>query len=213
MTLETTIEKARMDKLRFRSLDGRDVAPAEWLRMWSSLYRGYDEAEYRSLIAAHETFSAADFERIGRWKDNAGADGRWKPNVAMVAYKIWVQASLEMPRCPDQNHIAEFLLDWSERKYRNEYKSSVVQERCFGLSSATTILHFISGGRYPIFDSRVRRAASRVLDSPVANTVQWYLDSYCPLVSRVAIECGVTDVRSVDRALFCYGARRLPCSK
>jgi hypothetical protein len=80
----------------------------------------------------------------------------------------------------------------------------------FGLSRATTLLHFISGGRYPIFDSRVRKAMTRLLNCPVPKTGRWYLDSYRPLFSEVAALCGTEDFRMVDKALFSYGDRILP---
>jgi hypothetical protein len=204
-----------MDRLRFLSPDGTDIAPEEWLRVWSSLYGvddEDDEVEYRALIAKDGAFSRTDFERIGRWKDNAVSDGRWKPNVAMVAYKIWMQATSELPRCPGGNAVAAFLDDWSERKYQDKYKSGLVREKRFGLARATTLLHFISGGRFPIFDARVRRAASRLLNSRARNTVRWYLDSFCQIFSEIASACGTKDLRSIDRALFCYGDRTRRCS-
>jgi hypothetical protein len=113
----------------------------------------------------------------------------------------------------DENQISRFLEDWSERRYTDEYEinpkraARKVVEKRFGLSRASTLLHFISGGRFPIFDSRVRRAMSRLLDCPVRNTIRWYLDSYCPLFSKLARECGTDDLRLVDMALFCYGER------
>jgi hypothetical protein len=138
-------------------------------------------------------------------------DSNWRPNVAMVAYKIWMQAARELPGADlDEDHISRFLGDWSERMYTDEYgteaKRRIVKKR-FGLSRASTLLHFISGARFPIFDSRVRRAMLRLLDSPVRNTMRWYLDFYCPLFSEVARECGTDDLRLVDMALFSYGGR------
>ena len=42
---------------------------------------------------------------------------------------------------------------------------------------------------------------TRLLNSPVPNTVGWYLDSYCPLFSEIAALCGTQDLRMVDEAL------------
>jgi hypothetical protein len=126
-----------------------------------------------------------------------------------VAYTIWRQAAKDLPVCPDESHVAGFLADWSERKYMDHFKSGIVQKR-FGLSRATTLLHFLSGGRFPIFDSRVRKAMTRLLGSRVPNTVHWYLDSFCPLVLEIAALCGTEDLRMVDKALFSYGGRSLP---
>ncbi len=200
-----------MTQFRFRSTDGTDIAPGEWLRLWAALYTEYDDVEHDELIAKHKSFSAVDFERIGRWKDDAKTEGKWKPNVASVAYLIWMQAASELPVCPDNGRVADFLDDWSERKYTDKFKTKAVKKR-FGLSRASTLLHFISGGRVPIFDSRVRRAMTRLLNSRVPNTIRWYLDSYCPLFLEIAALCGKEDLRMVDKALFSYGGRTLPFS-
>ena len=180
--------------------------------MWADPYTKYDDDVYRELIAKHKSFAAADFEQIGQWKDDAKSDGnKWKANVASVAYRIWMLTASELPKCPDDGRVAEFLDAWSDRKYTDKYKEGPVEKR-FGLSRTTTLLHFISGGRFPIFDSRVRRAMTRLLNSPVPNTVRWYLDSYCPNFSEVAALCGTEDLRMVDKALFSYGERILPFS-
>lgn len=200
-----------MSRFRFRSSDGRDIAPEEWLCKWTALYPSNDYAGYSELIAKHESLSAADFEQIGKWKDRAKTESRWKANVASVAYPIWILAASESPKCPEESRLADFLDDWSERKYTDEYANGPVEKR-FGLSRATTLLHFISGGRFPIFDSRVRMAMTRLLNAPVRNTVCWYLDSYCPLFSEIAALCGTEDLRMVDKALFSYGNPTLPFS-
>ena len=152
--------------------------------------------------------------RIGRWKDGARTDGRWKANVASVAYPIWMQAASEMPKCPEGMGVADFLNDWSNRKYKDEWPTRSVEKR-FGLSRATTLLHFLSGGCFPIFDSRVRTAITRLSPNStrVENTVGWYLDSYCSLFAELAAVCGSEDFRTMDKALFSYGARNLPFSK
>ncbi len=201
-----------MSRFRFRSSDGRDIAPEEWLRTWASLYPSNRYAGYSDLIAKHKSFSAADFIQIGKWKDDAKTEGKWKPDVAMVAYRIWMLAASELPKCPEESRVAGFLDFWSNRKYTDEYKNGP-KEKPFGLSRATALLHFISGGRYPIFDSRVRRALARLLNSRVPpKTVPWYLGSYCPLFSEIAALCGTEDFRMVDKALFSYGDRTLPFS-
>ena len=57
-----------MSQFRFRSSDGRDIAPQEWLRVWAELYpeKDYDNAEYGELIAKHKNFATDDFVRIGK---------------------------------------------------------------------------------------------------------------------------------------------------
>jgi hypothetical protein len=200
-----------MNQFRFRSVDGSDISPQDWLNIWSDRYPSKDYAGYSELIAKHKSLSAADFALIGKWKDAAKTDGKWKPNVASVAYLIWMQAASEAPKCPEETDVAIFLDDWSGRSYADEY-ANLTREKHFGLSRATTLLHFISGGHFPIFDSRVRRAMARLLAFRIPNTVRGYLDSYRPLFSEIADVCGTEDVRMVDMALFSYGDRILPFS-
>jgi hypothetical protein len=206
-----------MSQFRLRGSDGRDIAPQEWLRVWAELYpeKDYDLAEYGELIAKHKNFVADDFVRMGKWKDRARTESKWKANVASVAYRIWMQAALEIPKCPEGRRVADFLDDWSNRRYTDEWPTRSVEKR-FGLSRATTLLHFLSGGCFPIFDSRVRTAMTRLLSpnsTRVENTVRWYLDSYCSLFAELAALCGAEDFRTMDKALFSYGARNLPFSK
>jgi hypothetical protein len=197
-----------MSQFRFRSLDGSDIMPEEWLHMWADLYPSADYAGYEELIVRHKSFSHADIERIGRWKDNAKTEGKWKPNVASVAYEIWMQAASELPVCPKDDLTADFLDDWSGRKYTDEFGIRRVEKR-FGLSRATTLLHFVSGGGFPIFDSRVRKAMTRLLSSHAPNTVRWYLDSYRPLFLEIAALCRTRDLRTVDMALFSHGGKKI----
>jgi hypothetical protein len=196
-----------MSKFRFQSVDGADVSPQEWLLVWAARYPSNSYAGHTELIQKHKSFSAEDIVRIGKWKDAVKTEAKWKPNVASVAYPIWMQAASELPKCPEGGGVESFLADWSERKYTDEFASGPAVKR-FGLSRATTLLHFISGESFPIFDSRVRRAMNRLLGKTVPNTVRWYLDSYCPLFAEVAAECGTKDVRMVDKALFSYGGRK-----
>jgi len=98
------------------------------------------------------------------------------------------------------------LEDWANRTYTDKFKNGLRKKR-FGLSRATTILHFVSGGRYPIFDSRVKAAMARLLGQPkLPDTVASYLDSYLPLFNELAEQCETLDLRMLDKALFSYGA-------
>jgi hypothetical protein len=188
-----------------------ECQPQEWLRTWAERYTALDDAEHRALIARSEVFSRDDFIRIGKWKDGATAEGKWRTNVASVAYPIWIQAAQELPRCPiKREDIEAFLTEWSNRKYTDVFPKSgrSIQKR-FGLSRATTLMHFLSGGRFPIFDRRVRTAVIRLYGCRVQNTVHWYLDSFCPLFQELAVLCETpNDLRKLDKALFAYGAFR-----
>jgi hypothetical protein len=186
----------------------RQSTPQEWLCRWATRYElaSIDDGEYRDLIERHKMFTADDFIRIGKWKDAATAEGRWKPNVASVAYLIWLQAAKELPRCPEGSRMKDFLENWSTRAYADVFKSGSRNKR-FGLSRATTLLHFVSGGRYPIFDSRVKTAIARLLNqAEPADTVSAYADSYLPLFRELASRCETDDFRMLDKALFSYGA-------
>src|SRR4030095_12238651 len=148
-------------------------------------------------------------ESIGRWKDAAISDAKWKANVASVAYIVWMQAASELPQCPEDAGVVEFLKDWSTRTYPDQFASRTVK-KSFGLSRATTLLYFLSEGRFPIFDSRVRKAIKRLYGISIPNKVRQYVTSYVPLFHEVAVKCGSNNFRMVDRALFSYGDRSLP---
>jgi len=195
-----------MSELKFRILGARDSTPQEWLRAWANLYQAKDD-EYSSLIATARRQSLADedFIRIGKWKDRAKTETRWKPNVASVAYLIWKQASKELPACPKDNEVEAFLNEWSKRTYIDKFPNGAAKKKRFGLSRATTLLHFISGGRFPILDSRTRGAIARLYDCPARNDVHWYLNVFWRRFSELAALCGtMDDLRRLDKALFSY---------
>jgi hypothetical protein len=190
----------------YRDVHRKRVTPPAWLRIWAAQYPGekYD-LEHDRLVALTQK-KPADFERIGKWKDAASSAAKWKANVASVAYAVWMEAAFECPTCPTDGTIGDFLHDWSSRTYEDRFSTRTVKKR-FGLSRATTLLYFLSNGRFPIFDSRVRRAIARLTGRPVSNTVQGYIDSYLPLFAKVAGSCGAKDLRTVDQALFSYGGK------
>jgi hypothetical protein len=193
----------------FRDPNGARIAPKQWLVVWASRYpvskysRFHDE-----LVRKHRAFSSADFERMGRWKDNAHTPAKWQANVASVAYDIWMQAASECPQCPLPGGEPAFLADWSDRRYVDHLRSATVTKR-FGLSRASILLYFLSKGRFPIFDSRVRRAIALLWGQRIPNTVDAYYTLYCPLFATIAACCGTHDLRSVDEALFSFGGRQL----
>ena len=177
--------------LDYRDAHRKSVTPRVWLRVWAAQYPGqkYD-LEHDRLIALTQK-KPADFERIGKWKDAASSAAKWKVNVASVAYVVWMEAASERPTCPADDTIAAFLQDWSSREYEDRFSKRTVKKR-FGLSRATTLLYFLSDGRFPIFDSRVRRAIARLTGRPIPNTVQGYVDSYVPLFAQIAASCGAS---------------------
>jgi uncharacterized protein (DUF433 family) len=197
-----------MGQLQFRILGVRDSTAREWLRVWAGLYEADDDKEYSDLIstARRRSLSAEDYIRIGKWKDNAKAEVKWKPNVASVAYLVWKQAAEELPKCPTDNEVEAFLNDWANRTYTDKFPNGSVKKKPFGLSRATTLLHFVSGGRFPIFDSRVRTAIARLYDSPAQNDIHGYLKIFCKRFSELADLCETKDdLRRLDKALFSYG--------
>jgi hypothetical protein len=99
------------------------------------------------------------------------------------------------------------LRDWSSRKYQDEFHNGRTQEKKFGLSRATTLAHFISGGLLPISDSRARRGMIRLTGCRIPRSVLGYLDIYCPLFRELASICETQDLRAVDKALFVLGKR------
>jgi hypothetical protein len=184
-----------------------DCTPNEWLKWWSDYYdlKEADDPDYLRLIEKHESLSAEDFRLLGQWKDNAYTPARWKPNVASVAYLIWEQAAEQLPRCPNESGMREFLDDWSNRMYTDVFKSGPVTKR-FGLSRATTLLHFVSGGRYPIFDSRVTIALAALLGQPqLPGTMDSYINHCLPVFDELADCCATRHFRMLDKALFSYG--------
>jgi hypothetical protein len=116
-----------------------------------------------------------------------------------------MKAAAELPCRPPSNGIADFLTDWSKRQYRDEYQCGMVRVKSFGLSRASTLLHFISGGQYQIFDSRVAAAVLCLTGRRPEDTVHWYVNSFCGIFEAIAARCNTVDARAVDKALFCYG--------
>jgi len=68
-----------MSQFKFQLLELRDSTPQEWLRVWAKSFDDEtgDDPEYSVLIAKHESLSAEYFQLIGKWKDNAWAEGKW----------------------------------------------------------------------------------------------------------------------------------------
>ncbi|HLI62367.1 MAG TPA: hypothetical protein VKV05_03125 [Terriglobales bacterium] len=182
----------------------QEIDPKKWVSRWAAHYDGYDDDDYWRLIHKQGPLSYEDFELMGRWKDNApkGSD-KWKPNVAMVAYDVWMEAADKLRVCPERNDVASFLSKWSEKKFR----AGKGGPKSFGLARATTLLHFLSAGQYPIFDSRVIEAIGWLRGTETTNTVEAYL-SCCPLLENIAEACGVSDAegrRKLDKAMFAFG--------
>src|SRR5947208_2837358 len=122
--------------LDYRDAHRKSVTPRVWLRVWAAQYPGqkYD-LEHNRLVALTQK-EPGDFERIGKWKDAASSAAKWKPNVASVAYVIWMEAASERPTCPTDDTIADFLLGWSSRACEDRFSTRTVKKR-FGLSRAT----------------------------------------------------------------------------
>jgi hypothetical protein len=197
-----------MTQPKFQILEMRDSSPQEWLSWWAKRYdeETDDDREYHEIIRGHHSFSAQDFVRLGKWKDGVTTEAQWKPNVAKVAFPIWTEAAERLPKCPEEGSALSFLEEWSGKAYTDVYKNGPRTKR-FGMSRATTLLHFLSGGRYPIYDSRVRTAIARLLHQPaLPDEVSAYAERFLPIFSELANSCKTDDLRMLDKALFAYGA-------
>ena len=196
-------------RFTFRYPEWHEIDATRWVDLWATRYGDVDNEQYFELIAHQGKLSAEDFEQIGKWKEGClkPGHGSWKTGTPR-AYDVWMQAKAQLPNCPDTpEKIIAFLENWSDRKFTAGKDQS---RKRFGLSRATTLLHFLGGGKYPILDSRVVTAMSR-LGSPIDNaeTSDGYLNSFCPLFFDLAAACGVSGekgLRKLDNALFKYGA-------
>jgi hypothetical protein len=191
--------------------------PSLWFKFWAGLYestksRQEDNRVYYTLIAKGGQLQAGDFEIVGRWKEGclSVTNGRWKPNTT-AGFEVWMQVKQALPTCPKDDSVPTFLTQWSDIEFTTgiDKNTQKICKQKFGLPRASTLLHFISGGRFPIFDSRVRRAIKRLGSSPPTKlTAKWYFESFCPLFKEIANLCGAsstTELRLLDNALFCYG--------
>ena len=196
-----------MTRFRFCLRDGATCTAQDWLKAMADAFPEDKYSGYKKLIARHEALGADDFIEIGRWKDFAKGD-KWKENVASVAYEIWIQAGAELPgKHIGPDDVESFLEEWSSREYRVRFKTERVESKRFGLSRATTLLHFMTGGMQPIFDSRVRRAMKRLTGFSIPYTIECYQGTFRVLFLELAETCGTKDLRVVDKALFAYGGK------
>jgi hypothetical protein len=198
-------------KFLFRSKSGQDLSAREWLTEWEHEYPSerFPEDDYEHLIQNGKSLSEADFIRMGKWKDNAWTDAKWSPNAASVAFLIWQEAAREIPgQNPDSQSAQTFLEVWSERQYPDPSSRSKSGNKRFGVSRSTTLLHFMTSGRYPIFDSHVITAVKRLTGAPAPKTVHWYLHSYRAIFAELMTRCSASQ-RSLDKALFAYGKKHV----
>jgi hypothetical protein len=195
-------------RCNFRSHSGAPISdPSVWLSEWSADFPKEKYPPLDRLLRAPTLLTAADFEYVGRWKDGALKGDKWRKDVASVAFVVWMQAANELPGTQTERVVAPNLLaEWSSKTYIDEFPRRTVRKR-FGLARATTILHVLSGGQYPILDSRVRRAFKRLTGANAYDKVDWYLGSYVPFFSQIASECAADDMKAVDNALFVYGRK------
>jgi hypothetical protein len=205
----------------FKRSDGSTASPAVWLDEWSPKSIKYtDEAYYNYLEQKASKMTDRDILILGAWKDGALVQKgdpfdpevpeftrKWGPNAASVAYQVWKNAAKELGGKMAEGFPTDtvaFIRDWSERTYPQEMKGGV-RSKHFGLARATTLPHFVSGGRYPIFDSRVRKAVRNLTGVAAPYTLEWYLGTYCELFLQLTKECNSEpNPRKVDNAVRAY---------
>jgi hypothetical protein len=191
----------------FRTKVGERCDASAWIDEWEREYPSnqYDEKYYGVLIEKAGSLSSADFIIMGRWKDDAWTEGRWRPNVASVAFPAWIAASAELPGFViDRSTLERFLTSWADRLYPDTASRSADRMKRFGLSRTTTMAHFISAGMFPICDKRVRTAIKRLCSIRTPDEIGWYLQSYIPIFEELRMLCRVSG-RKLDKALFAYG--------
>jgi hypothetical protein len=195
-----------VSQFTFRYPEWHEIEPRAWVDYWASRYDGEDNDKYYELIKKEGRLSSEDFELVGLWKEGLkSVNGRWKSSTP-VGFDVWEQAVKETPQCPEESGVTKFLDNWSKRTFVAGKKSGLDLRYSFGLSRATTLLHFISGGEYPILDARVATAMTR-LGSSVTETIVGY-PAFCSRFSEIATVCGVSGtegLRKLDNALFSYG--------
>src|SRR6266481_461682 len=108
MRQKKSAQRESRSRFRFRSVDGREIGPHEWLLTWGALYPHKYNLEHDQLLQECERVSGEYIERIGRWKDSANTHRKWRPNVASVAYEIWMKAASELPSCPEEGRVVDF---------------------------------------------------------------------------------------------------------
>jgi hypothetical protein len=196
--------------MNLKILELKEATPRAWLTYWSNKYSAtsYDERTYERLVSKRTLLTRTDFIAMGKWKDGATEGKRWNRHVASVAYDGWMAIARNRPICPPKSEVEEFLEKWSS--IRGYISEDGIHLKRFGLSRASTLLHFISRGKYPIYDSRVRRAIARISNSTMPqNTVEVYCNIFCPFFASLANDCRTLyNLRKLDKALFSYGAKK-----
>ena len=186
--------------LDYRDAHRKSVTPRVWLRVWAAQYPGQKcDLEHDRLVALTQK-EPADFERIGKWKDarrRALRNGRRTSHPSLTSSGWRRRQSVQLAR--RRRHDRCFLQDWSSREYEDRFSKRTVKKR-FGLSRATTLLYFLSHGRFPIFDSRVRRAIARLTGRPVPNTDR--------VTSSLTFRCSHKSPRPAARRTFGPSTRR-----
>ncbi len=217
-----------MSSFTFCYPEWAEIDASLWVNKWAEAFlssdeRRADDLAYNELIAKKGQLSGADFEQIGRWKEGCTVreggkeHGRWKPGTT-AAYDVWMEGKQNPPQQPangklDDAFARTFLEEWSEKTYEVSKKGPTR----FGVARASTLLHFLSAGQFPIYDDFIWYALKRLgTPLPWKMTVDAYLKKFCPLVAALAASCGlsrsVADLRKLDNALRCFGRDQFPMS-
>lgn len=82
-----------MRRFEFRYPVWQQVSPKDWLEHWSARLDPRNNTTYFELVAKAGSFSASDFELIGRWKENClkAGHGGWKVGTPRLSTRFSIR--------------------------------------------------------------------------------------------------------------------------
>ncbi len=158
-----------------------------FINRWQPKYdeKEHDEGEYREIIKClndKKSISKELFERILRWKSDR------------------IMGKIDWDNFEQYESILDKLPLVSDREKLN----LLVALPGIGIPFASTILHFILPGRFPIIDIRTVEALSHFnyIDWRAINTERYW--EFCKVMNEIKIHLKEFNLREIDRALFAF---------